>query len=103
MPWLAATALLHCTLVMEKREALKIWTIFLAILAFSLSLVGTFLVRSGVLTSVHTFASDPMRGIFILLILVLFIGGSLGLFAVRAGGLKPGGLFAPISREGARP
>jgi cytochrome c-type biogenesis protein CcmF len=101
MPWLAATALLHCTLVMEKREALKIWTIFLAILAFSLSLIGTFLVRSGVLTSVHTFASDPKRGIFILLILVLFIGGSLVLFAARAGGLKQGGLFAPISREGA--
>jgi cytochrome c-type biogenesis protein CcmF len=101
MPWLAATALLHCTLVMEKREALKIWTIFLAILAFSLSLIGTFLVRSGVLTSVHSFASDPKRGVFILLILVLFIGGSLTLFAARAGGLKQGGLFAPISREGA--
>ncbi|MGO9673897.1 MAG: heme lyase CcmF/NrfE family subunit [Methylocella sp.] len=101
MPWLAATALIHCTLVMEKREALKIWTIFLSILAFSLSLIGTFLVRSGVLTSVHTFASDPMRGMFILVILVLFIGGSLTLFAARAGGLKPGGLFAPISREGA--
>src|SRR5471032_2524212 len=101
MPWLAATALLHCTAVMEKREALKIWTIFLAILAFSLSLVGTFLVRSGVLTSVHAFASDPMRGVFILLILVLFIGGSFALFALRAGGLKQGGLFAPVSREGA--
>ncbi|PNG26055.1 heme lyase CcmF/NrfE family subunit [Methylocella silvestris] len=101
MPWLAATALLHCTSVMEKREALKIWTIFLAILAFSLSLLGTFLVRSGVLTSVHAFATDPMRGVFILLILVLFIGGSLVLFAARAGGLKQGGLFAPISREGA--
>ncbi len=101
MPWLAATALIHCTLVMEKREALKIWTIFLSILAFSLSLIGTFLVRSGVLTSVHTFASDPLRGVFILVILVLFIGGSLALFAARAGGLKPGGLFAPISREGA--
>ncbi|SFK12688.1 heme lyase CcmF/NrfE family subunit [Methylocapsa palsarum] len=101
MPWLAATALLHCTLVMEKRDALKIWTIFLAILAFSLSLLGTFLVRSGVLTSVHAFASDPRRGIFILAILVVFIGGSLVLFALRAGGLKQGGLFAPISREGA--
>jgi cytochrome c-type biogenesis protein CcmF len=101
MPWLAATALLHCTAVMEKREALKIWTIFLAILAFSLSLIGTFLVRSGVLTSVHAFASDPQRGIFILLILVVFIGGSLALFALRAGGLKQGGLFAPVSREGA--
>jgi cytochrome c-type biogenesis protein CcmF len=101
MPWLAATALLHCTAVMEKREALKIWTIFLAILAFSLSLVGTFLVRSGALTSVHAFASDPTRGVFILLILVIFIGGSLALFALRAGGLQHGGLFTPVSREGA--
>jgi len=101
MPWLAATALLHCTAVMEKREALKLWTIFLAILAFSLSLVGTFLVRSGVLTSVHAFASDPTRGVFILLILVIFIGGSFALFALRAGALKQGGLFSPVSREGA--
>jgi cytochrome c-type biogenesis protein CcmF len=101
MPWLAATALLHCALVMEKREALKVWTIFLAILAFSLSLIGTFLVRSGVLTSVHAFANDPARGVFILAILVFFIGGSLVLFAVRAGALKQGGLFAPVSREGA--
>jgi cytochrome c-type biogenesis protein CcmF len=101
MPWLAATALLHSALVMEKRNALKVWTILLAILAFSLSLVGTFLVRSGVLTSVHAFANDPMRGIFILAILVLFIGGGLVLFAWRAPLLKQGGLFAPISREGA--
>lgn len=101
MPWLAATALLHCTAVMEKREALKVWTIFLAILCFSLSLVGTFLVRSGVLTSVHAFASDPMRGVFILAILVVFICGSFALFALRAGRLKQGGLFAPVSREGA--
>jgi cytochrome c-type biogenesis protein CcmF len=101
MPWLAATALLHSAAVMEKREALKIWTIFLAILAFSLSLIGTFLVRSGVLTSVHAFANDPRRGVFILLILVLFIGGSLALFAARANDLKPGGFFAPVSREGA--
>jgi cytochrome c-type biogenesis protein CcmF len=86
---------------MEKRNALKVWTILLAILAFSLSLIGTFLVRSGVLTSVHTFASDPMRGTFILMILVLFIGGGLALFAWRAPLLKQGGLFAPISREGA--
>ena len=86
---------------MEKREALKIWTIFLAILAFSLSLIGTFLVRSGVLTSVHTFASDPLRGVFILVILVLFIGGSLALFAARAGGLKPGA-FSRRSRAKAR-
>jgi cytochrome c-type biogenesis protein CcmF len=101
MPWLAGTALLHCAVVMEKRNALKIWTLLLAILAFSLSLIGTFLVRSGVLTSVHTFASDPTRGVFILAILVLFIGGSLALFAWRAPMLKQGGLFAPISREGA--
>jgi cytochrome c-type biogenesis protein CcmF len=101
MPWLAATALLHCALVMEKRDALKVWTILLAILAFSLSLLGTFLVRSGVLTSVHAFATDPMRGIFILVILLVFIGGGLALFAVRAPMLKQGGLFAPISREGA--
>jgi cytochrome c-type biogenesis protein CcmF len=86
---------------MEKRNALKIWTILLAILTFSLSLVGTFLVRSGVLTSVHSFASDPRRGVFILAILVLFIGGGLTLFAWRASLLKQGGLFAPISREGA--
>jgi len=101
MPWLAGTALLHSALVMEKREALKVWTILLAILTFSLSLIGTFLVRSGVLTSVHAFASDPMRGIFILAILVLFIGGALALYAWRAPLLKQGGLFAPISREGA--
>jgi cytochrome c-type biogenesis protein CcmF len=101
MPWLATTALLHSALVMEKRNALKIWTILLAILAFSLSLIGTFLVRSGVLTSVHAFANDPARGVFILAILVLFIGGSLALFALRAPALKQGGLFAPVSREGA--
>jgi cytochrome c-type biogenesis protein CcmF len=101
MPWLAGTALLHSAVVMEKRNALKVWTILLAILTFSLSLVGTFLVRSGVLTSVHSFANDPRRGIFILAILVLFIGGGLLLFAWRAPLLKQGGLFAPISREGA--
>ena len=101
MPWLAGTALLHSAAVMEKRDALKIWTIFLAILAFSLSLLGTFLVRSGVLTSVHSFASDPQRGVFILAILMFFIGGSLALFALRASALKPGGIFAPVSREGA--
>ena len=101
MPWLAGTALLHSAVVMEKREALKVWTVLLAILAFSLSLIGTFLVRSGVLTSVHAFATDPRRGIFILAILVVFIGGALSLFAWRAPLLKQGGLFAPISREGA--
>ena len=101
MPWIAGTALLHSAVVMEKRNALKVWTILLAILAFSLSLIGTFLVRSGVLTSVHTFASDPTRGVFILAILILFIGGGLALYAWRAPTLKQGGLFAPISREGA--
>jgi cytochrome c-type biogenesis protein CcmF len=101
MPWIAGTALLHSAVVMEKRNALKVWTILLAILAFSLSLIGTFLVRSGVLTSVHAFASDPTRGVFILMILVTFIGGGLALFAWRAPLLKQGGLFAPISREGA--
>ena len=101
MPWLMGTALLHSTVVMEKRDALKVWTILLSILTFSLSLLGTFLVRSGVITSVHSFASDPARGIFILGILTLFIGGGLALFAWRAPSLKQGGLFAPISREGA--
>ena len=101
MPWLAGTAFLHSVAVMEKRDALKIWTIFLAILAFSFSLLGTFLVRSGVLTSVHAFASDPLRGEVILVILAFFIAGSLSLFAWRAPMLKQGGLFAPISREGA--
>jgi cytochrome c-type biogenesis protein CcmF len=101
MPWLAGTALLHSAVVMEKRGALKVWTVLLAILTFSLSLLGTFLVRSGVLTSVHTFASDPTRGVFILAILILFIGGALALFAWRGPDMKQGGLFAPISREGA--
>ncbi|MCZ8543186.1 heme lyase CcmF/NrfE family subunit [Mesorhizobium qingshengii] len=101
MPWLAGTALLHSAIVMEKRSALKIWTLLLAILTFSLSLLGTFLVRSGVLTSVHAFATDPTRGIFILCILTLFIGGSLALFALRSSRLTAGGLFHPISREGA--
>ena len=101
MPWLAGTALLHSAVVMEKRNALKVWTILLSILTFSLSLLGTFLVRSGVLTSVHAFATDPTRGVFILLILCIFIGGSLSLYAWRASALKQGGLFAPISREGA--
>jgi cytochrome c-type biogenesis protein CcmF len=100
MPWLAGTALLHSALVMEKRDALKVWTILLAIITFSLSLMGTFLVRSGVLTSVHAFAVDPARGIFILAIMGVFIGGALTLFAFRAPQLGQGGLFAPISREG---
>ncbi|MCA3661849.1 MAG: heme lyase CcmF/NrfE family subunit, partial [Methylobacterium sp.] len=101
MPWLTGTALLHSAIVMEKREALKIWTILLAIITFSLSLLGTFLVRSGVLTSVHAFAVDPERGLFILIILIAFIGGSFTLFAFRARAMESGGLFAPVSREGA--
>lgn len=101
LPWLSGTALLHSAIVMERRSALKVWTVLLAIITFSLSLLGTFLVRSGVLTSVHAFASDPTRGIFILMILVLFVGGSLTLFAMRSSSLTPGGLFHPVSREGA--
>ncbi len=101
MPWLVGTALLHSAIVVEKRDALRSWSILLAILTFSLSLLGTFLVRSGVLTSVHTFATDPERGLFILAILALAIGGALLLYAWRAPTLKGGGLFRPISREGA--
>ena len=101
IPWLIGTALLHSAIVVEKRDALKSWTVLLAILAFSMSLLGTFLVRSGVLTSVHTFAADPERGVFILALLLLVIGGSLTLYAIRAPALKGGGLFSPISREGA--
>jgi len=101
LPWLTGTALLHSALVMERRDAMKIWTVLLAILTFALSLLGTFLVRSGVLTSVHSFASDPERGLFILAILTAFVGGALLLFAWRSARLQQGGLFAPISREGA--
>ncbi|TWB38087.1 heme lyase CcmF/NrfE family subunit [Nitrospirillum pindoramense] len=100
MPWLAGTALLHSAIVVEKRDTLKSWTILLAIVTFTLSLMGTFLVRSGVLTSVHAFASDPARGVFILALLVVATGGGLLLYALRAPILKAGGLFAPISREG---
>ncbi len=100
IPWLFGTALLHSAIVVEKRDALKSWTILLAIITFSMSLLGTFLVRSGVLTSVHAFAVDPERGVFILGILALATGGALTLFAVRAPGMKGGGLFAPVSREG---
>jgi cytochrome c-type biogenesis protein CcmF len=100
MPWLAGTALLHSALVMEKRESLKIWTVLLAILTFSLSLMGTFLVRSGILSSVHAFAVDPERGVFVLAIMVFFTGGGLALFALRARELRQGGVFSPISREG---
>ncbi|ACI52663.1 cytochrome c-type biogenesis protein CcmF [Gluconacetobacter diazotrophicus PA1 5] len=100
IPWLTGTALVHSAIVVEKREALKIWTVLLAIGTFSFSLSGTFLVRSGILNSVHAFANDPARGIFILGLLALVIGGSLLLFAIRAPALVAGGLFAPVSREG---
>ena len=100
MPWLVGTALLHSAIVMEKRNALKIWTILLAIMTFSLSLLGAFLVRSGILTSVHAFASDPTRGLVLLALLGFFIGVAFLLFALRAPSLRAGGLFAPISKEG---
>ena len=100
MPWLASVALLHSAIVVEKRASLKNWTILMAILGFSLSLLGTFIVRSGVLDSVHAFAVDPERGVFILLLLLVAIGGSLALYAWRAPALKSEGVFAPISREG---
>ncbi len=99
MPWLVGTALMHSLAVTEKRGGFKIWTVLLAILAFSLSLLGTFLVRSGVLTSVHAFATDPARGIFILAFLVVVVGGSLALFAWRAPRVGVGGQFALVSRE----
>jgi cytochrome c-type biogenesis protein CcmF len=99
MPWLLATALLHSSLVLERRGALVSWTILLAILAFSLSLVGTFLVRSGVLTSVHAFALDARRGVYILGIIAVMTGSSLALFAWRAPAFRTGALFAPLSRE----
>jgi len=99
MPWLIAAALLHSAIVVEKREALKSWTILLAILAFGFSLIGTFIVRSGVLTSVHAFANDPERGVYILAILGIFMGGSLLLFALRAGAMEAKGVFSTVSRE----
>jgi len=99
MPWLVGTALMHSLAVTEKRKLFKSWTVFLAIAAFSLSLLGTFLVRSGVLVSVHSFASDPSRGLFILGLLVVVIGGSLLLYAVRASQLKSSGQYALFSRE----
>ena len=101
MPWLLAAALLHSAVVVEKREALKSWTVLLAILAFGFSLLGTFIVRSGVLTSVHAFASDPTRGVVILMLLALFVGGALTLYAARAGALEARGLFGAVSRESA--
>ena len=101
MPWLIAAALLHSAIVVEKREALKSWTILLAILAFGFSLIGTFIVRAGVLTSVHAFANDPERGVWILLILGIFMGGALMLYAFRAGTMEAKGVFSVVSRESA--
>ena len=101
MPWLLAGALLHSAIVVEKRDSLKNWTILLAILAFGFSLTGTFIVRSGVLTSVHAFANDPERGVFILAILALFIGGALTLFAARSSEMEARGVFSLVSREAA--
>ncbi|ESQ86085.1 hypothetical protein AEAC466_02535 [Asticcacaulis sp. AC466] len=99
MPWLAATALLHSAIVMEKRDSLKAWTVFLGLLAFTFSMMGAFLVRSGLLTSVHAFAVDPQRGILLAAILLVTAGSGFTLFALRAPTLAPGGLFAPVSRE----
>ncbi len=101
MPWLIAAALLHSSIVVEKREALKSWTILLAILAFGFSLLGTFIVRSGVITSVHAFANDPARGVFILIILGIFVGGALTLYAARAPAMQAKGAFGVVSRESA--
>jgi cytochrome c-type biogenesis protein CcmF len=101
MPWLIATALLHSAVVTEKRGALTGWTVFLALSAFTFSMLGAFLVRSGVLTSVHAFAVDPTRGVLLLIILGLTAGSAFALFAWRAPSLAPGGVFAPISRESA--
>jgi cytochrome c-type biogenesis protein CcmF len=99
LPWLTGTALLHSAIVMEKRDSLKAWTILLAILTFSLSLLGTFIVRSGIINSVHAFASDPARGVFILVIVSVFTGGALALFAWRASTLSAGSTFSLVSRE----
>ncbi|MXQ06865.1 heme lyase CcmF/NrfE family subunit [Alphaproteobacteria bacterium GH1-50] len=101
MPWLIAAALLHSAIVVEKREALKSWTILLAILAFGFSLIGAFIVRSGVLTSVHAFANDPERGVYLLIITAIFMGGALTLYAARAGGMQAKGVFSTVSRESA--
>ncbi len=101
MPWLAATALLHSVTVLATRDGLRAWTVMLAVVAFSMSMVGTFLVRSGILTSVHAFALDPKRGAFILLLLALYIGGALALFGARIATVKEGNRFDPVSREGA--
>jgi cytochrome c-type biogenesis protein CcmF len=101
MPWLATTALLHSVTVLATRDGLRAWTVMLAVIAFSMSMIGTFLVRSGILTSVHAFAVDPRRGAFILILLALYIGGAMALYALRVGTVKEGSTFEPVSREGA--
>jgi cytochrome c-type biogenesis protein CcmF len=101
MPWLAATALLHSASVLAARNALRAWTVMLGVVAFSMSMIGTFLVRSGILTSVHAFAVDPQRGSFILALLAIYIGSALTIFAVRAASVTEGERFAPVSRESA--
>jgi cytochrome c-type biogenesis protein CcmF len=101
MPWLAATALLHSVSVLATRDALRAWTIMLALIAFAMSMMGTFLVRSGILTSVHAFAVDPERGAFILALLLIYVGGALTLFALRIGTVREGKVFAINSREAA--
>src|SRR5690606_5743763 len=101
MPWLAATALIHSASVLAARDALRTWTIMLGVVAFAMSMLGTFLVRSGILTSVHAFAVDPERGTFILVLLALYVGGALLLFALRAGAIAEGERFTAVSREGA--
>lgn len=101
MPWLISAALLHSAIVVEKREALKAWTVLLAIIAFGFSLIGTFIVRSGVITSVHAFANDPERGIYILALFAFFVGGALMLYAARAGIMEAKGVFSSVSRESA--
>jgi len=101
MPWIAATALFHSVVVLAKRDALRNWTLLLAVLAFSLSMLGTFIVRSGLLTSVHAFAVDPTRGLFLIILLSLYVGGALGIYALKAGRVEEGEAFDPVSREGA--
>ena len=100
MPWLAATALLHSVTVLATRDGLRAWTVMLAVVSFSMSMIGTFLVRSGILTSVHAFAVDPQRGVFLLALLAIYIGGALALFAARAATIREGQGFDPLSREG---
>ncbi len=101
MPWLATTALLHSVTVLATRDGLRAWTVMLAVVAFSMSMVGTFLVRSGILTSVHSFAVDPTRGSFLLALLAIYVGGAMALFALRIGTVREGNQFDLVSREGA--